>query len=86
MILRNVSPVGDLYVTGYGLVEAGARFVVKSADVPGLIGQVDNFEPDDDEATAARAAYLAPVDPEPPAAVAGDPPADDAPPNQDEAH
>lgn len=65
MLLRNVSPLGDLYVTGYGFIEAGVKFAVKPQHVAGLIGQVENFEPADDEATAARAAYEQPEPDEP---------------------
>jgi hypothetical protein len=93
MILQNVSPLGDVLVAGYGFVEAGAKFTVNAADIEGLIGQVENFEPVDGEAIAARAAHLSlnstetgtvSADETPPAEVAGDS-ADVAPPTENEA-
>lgn len=57
MILRNVSPLGDVGVDGYGIIPAGDQFTVNGS-VDGLIGQVENFEPVDDEAKAARHEYL----------------------------
>lgn len=49
---RNVSPLGDLEVTGVGFVEHGATFVVDDDAADGLAGQVENFELVADEVKA----------------------------------
>ena len=60
MRLRNVSPRGDLRVTGHGHVPFGAEFDVLKEHVGGLIhqafGEDKNFEPADGEAQQAVAA------------------------------
>lgn len=74
MRLRNVSPRGDLRVTGHGHVPFGEEFQVLAEHVEGLIHQAygddRNFEPVDDEATKAVADAQAPAaEPEPVPAV-----------------
>ena len=58
MLLKNVSPIGALWIQGYGEIEHGSVFAPKPEDVEGLIGQVDNFDTADSEAAEARAAHL----------------------------
>lgn len=42
--LRNVSPLGDLEVTGVGLVESGHTFTVDDDAAEGLVHQAEHFE------------------------------------------
>lgn len=85
MKLRVVAPCGDVEVAGYGALTSGAVFIPRAADVPHLIGQVENFEPADAGAVKARAAYFAATGGATPSDTAGDT-ADDAPPTENEAH
>lgn len=84
MLLRIIAPCGDVDIAGYGSFKAGETFVPRAADVPGLIGQFENFEPADAGARKARAKYEAAYGGPAPAEPA-DAPADDAPPNENEA-
>lgn len=63
MLLRNISPLGDLEVAYHGLIEAGKTFIPRREHVAGLIGQEQNFECADDEAVAARVAHHAEANP-----------------------
>jgi hypothetical protein len=42
--LRNVSPLGDLYVNGHGVIPAGGEFTVADGEADTLIHQAENFE------------------------------------------
>jgi hypothetical protein len=42
--LRNISPLGDLYVDGHGVVVAGADFDVTEEQAISLVHQLENFE------------------------------------------
>lgn len=82
MRLRNISPLGALEIAWHGFVEAGETFDVKPEHVDGLIRQLENFEPADEEAEAARAATedkpASPIEDSPAVIEPSDPPSDSA--------